>query len=396
MIPNKDTFCIAPYQHAEVDPQGFLKVCCVSREKKLDYKYKDIETWFKSEKLKKLRANLNAGIKDPICQNCWAREKHGEESQRKIYNKHIGKIIEKLWDKNFSKNITLKESIENIDTSNIRSFDLKPGNLCNLKCIMCFPGVSSQLMAEAKLHPAIKNFYKKEDMVGDFSYPESDQFKRWCDEFLKHSIHIKFTGGEPFMNPYLLDTVDSMPSDQKKKCILHFTTNLTKVNEKILGLFDKFKEVWLSVSVEGIGDLLEYARYGHQWDNLEKNMLTVLGRPNVHVDVSHVVQAPTFIGIKDLVRYMDQKKIEMNPIFLSTPECYHISAVKTKYKEDFLTDMQNYNGYNKVFVDTVKSYVTGNLTYDKSLAEQCVSRLQSFDKVRKNSFTKVVPVDYFI
>ena len=84
MIPNKDTFCIAPYQHAEVDPQGFLKVCCVSREKKLDYKYKDIETWFKSEKLKKLRANLNAGIKDPICQNCWAREKHGEESQRKI------------------------------------------------------------------------------------------------------------------------------------------------------------------------------------------------------------------------------------------------------------------------------------------------------------------------
>lgn len=377
-----------------MNPQGFLKICCASKEQ-VDYKYNDIETWFKSEKLQRLRANLRDGIKDPICQQCWTREKNGRWSQRKTYNKYIGKILEDSWDKNFAKNINLKESIENIDTANIRSFDLKLGNLCNLKCIMCYPGSSSQIMAEAKLHPALRKFYS-DDLNADFTYAEGKPFKRWCDKFLKNSLHIKFTGGEPFMNPYLLDTLHSIPDTQKKKCILHFTTNLTKVNQEILKIFDKFKEIWLSVSVEGIGDLLAYARYGHQWDNLEKNLSTVMGKKNVHVGVSHVVQAPTFIGIKDLINYFDKKQIDIEALFLNDPKCYHINAVKTEHKKDFLSVMQNYDGHNKTFVDTVKNFVSGNLAHDKNLAEQCVLRLKTFDKVRKNSFTKVVPVDYFI
>ena len=63
------------------------------------------------------------------------------------------------------------------------------------------------------------------------------------------------------MNPYLLETLESIPAEQKRKCILHFTTNLTKINNKILNILTKFKETWLAVSIEGVGIVLEYARY---------------------------------------------------------------------------------------------------------------------------------------
>ena len=198
------------------------------------------------------------------------------------------------------------------------------------------------------------------------------------------------------MNPYLLETLTSIPDHQKSKCILHFTTNLTKINSEILEVFDKYKEVWISVSVEGIGAVLEYARYGHKWENLEKNLDQITGRENVHVSISHVVQAPTFNGVQELVDYFDDKALTIQPILLRSPECYQLSAIKTKYKEDFLKRFENYKGYNSKFMDAVSNFVRSNLDHDENLADQCVSRLRAFDKVRKNNFQNIIPVDYFL
>ena len=61
MIPNKDTFCIAPFKNVAVDSKGNLKVCCVSREK-VNYKFPDIEKWYKSTEVKSLRENLLVGF----------------------------------------------------------------------------------------------------------------------------------------------------------------------------------------------------------------------------------------------------------------------------------------------------------------------------------------------
>ena len=394
MVPNKNTFCVAPYQHVTVNSVGFLKVCCTSKEKP-EFKYNDIEKWLKSDTLLELRHNLSNGIENPICETCWTKEKTGKISQRQVYNKHIGKIIESSWDKNFIKNEILKDSMKEIRTENLRSFDLQLGNLCNLKCIMCSPKYSSQLLVEARMNPSLENYYK-DKITGDYNYAEKTQFKHWCNKYLTKPTHIKFTGGEPFMNPYLLETIKAIPNEQKNKCILHFTTNLTKINEKILELFALFKEVWISVSVEGIGDMLEYARFGHKWQDLEKNLTAITGRDKVYVSVSHVIQAPTFVGIKNLVKYFDKKKLKLEPIFLTTPDCYQLDSIKTKYKEIFLQDMQEYTGFNKEFVESVRNFVSRKLDYSKKLAQQCVSRMNSFDKVRKSSFTSVVPLDYFV
>tara|TARA_R110000824_G_scaffold277423_1_gene465638 strand:+ start:332 stop:1525 length:1194 start_codon:yes stop_codon:yes gene_type:complete len=397
MIPNKNTFCIAPYQHINITPKGDLKVCCVSKEEK-KYKYYDTKNWHESDILKSLRSNLEKGIKDPICNNCWKKEDTGYISQRQIYNKHIGKILENSWDKNFIKNKKLINAIENVSLDNITSFDMELGNLCNLKCIMCNPGWSSQLLAEAKLNPELQKLDNYDLEANNYRWPEAEQFKDWCKKFLYKADYVQITGGEPFMNPYLLETLESIPAEQKRKCILQFTTNLTKINNKILNIITKFKEAWLSVSVEGVGAVLEYARFGLKWHDLQKNLDTITkNKPNnLFLNLNHVVQSPTFVGITDLVNYFDNKKMKIEPLFLTYPTCFQLLSIKTIYKTQLLDKLKNYDGYNITYINSLKKFIQKNIKYDENLAKQCVYRLQAFDKVRKNDFTKITPIDYFI
>ena len=122
MIPKKNTFCIAPFNHAVIDAKGNLRICCASKETS-EFKYYDIEKWYNSDKIKNLRNNLINGIKDPICKSCWVQEENQQISQRKIYNQHLGGIIEKYWEKSFGKNINLKKNLQNQNAKNITTFD---------------------------------------------------------------------------------------------------------------------------------------------------------------------------------------------------------------------------------------------------------------------------------
>ena len=248
------------------------------------------------------------------------------------------------------------------------------------------------------MYTELQKFSGVDKDIKDYQWPKKKDFNDWCKTFLGSSIHIKFTGGEPFMNPYLLESLEYIPEEQKKKCILQFLTNLTIINDEIIKTLKKFKEAWINVSVEGIGNVLEYARFGHKWTDLEKNLMLLMNNKskNLFITVSHVVQAPTFTGIVDLVRFFDNNKIKLEPLFLSNPECFKLSSIKKKYKEDFLNRLENYKGFNIYYVNAVKSFVKENIEYDQKLANQCIDRLKSFDRIRKNNFQEIIPIDYFI
>ena len=71
-------------------------------------------------------------------------------------------------------------------------------------------------------------------------------------------------------------------------------------------------------------------------------------------------------------------------------------SIKTIYKTQLLDKLKNYDGYNITYINSLKKFIQKNIKYDENLAKQCVYRLQAFDKVRKNDFTKITPIDYFI
>lgn len=377
---NKNTFCVAPWYSLYLGADKKISPCC--KFKNSSHNYDEIEEYWQSDDLKKVREDLLAGIKNHNCVKCWKDEEKGGDSLRQISNRTIG-----------SAGINVSEQINDPQIANIKSFDLTLGNLCNLKCVMCNPGYSSQLLAEVNLNEGLRQNFKGQFKQKDYDWPKSDEFVEWCNKYLPQSIHIKFTGGEPFIIPWIQTVIDKIPDEQKKKCVLHFTTNLTIVNLGLFENFRKFKEVWLSVSVEGINETLEYLRYGHKWETMETNLRLIqeMQIPNLILKVNHVVQTASYHSIIPMTQYFDESKIEIHPILLTQPKHFHISSLTKDAKQQFLNDTENYQGYNSNFINFVRSASAEHIEQNIDGTKQCIEYLSRFDRVRQNNYQHVIP-----
>ena len=381
MSIKKDTFCVAPWYSIYVGSDGRIAPCC--KFSKPQHSYKQTEEYWKSSELETVRKDLLNGVKNANCSKCWKDEESGGDSLRLISNRTIGPATD----------APIIEQIKNPKLSNLKSFDLTLGNLCNLKCVMCNPGLSSQLLAEANLNPKLKKRYDKNYVQKDFDWPKGDDFVDWCNEHLPEAIHIKFTGGEPFIIPWIQTVLDKIPDEQKKKCVLHFTTNLTIVNLGLFENFNKFKEVWLSVSVEGIEETHEYLRYGHKWETLETNIRLIqeMNIPNLILKVNHVVQTASYHSIIPMTNYFDDLNMEIHPILLKGPKHHHISALNKGAKQNFLDHTEGYKGHNHNFINFVRSVSQLHMEQDTNLTKLCIQDLINLDRVRNNNYKDIIP-----
>jgi len=381
---DKNTFCVAPWYSLYLDSDKTLAPCCKIKNTH-EYDYNQLDEYFDSPGLNKVRKDLLNGVKNKNCASCWHDEEQGGDSMRLISNRTIA----------LGTKIRLLDQIENPKVSNIKSFDLTLGNLCNLKCVMCTPRLSSQLLAEANANPALKAMHDREFDQKEFDWPKGDDFIDWCNQHLPQAIHIKFTGGEPFIIPWIKEVIERIPDSQKEKCVLHFTSNLTVINPALFEYFGKFKQVWLSVSVEGTHETHEYLRYGHTWQKLASNLKLVqdMKIENLILKINHVVQAPSFHSIMDMTDFFDSIGLEIHPIMLTSPKHFHISALTEHSKKKFLANTEDYVGLNKEFIDFVRNTIQENIKQDKTLTADCIKHLVKFDKVRKNSHKDIIPID---
>ena len=381
---NKKTFCVAPWLSIHVDQHKKVSPCCLS--KKFDFEFEETKIYWKSEELNNLRKDLSTGIRNPKCERCWVVEDKGGQSLRQIYNQSIAPIT----------TISLKDQIQDPKLENVQSFDLVLGNLCNLKCMMCTPELSSQLYAEMDLNQSLKPYHNTDNLRSQkfYNWPKERNFVDWCEQNLENSVHLKLTGGEPFIVPWVPDVLEGIPDEQKKRCVLNITTNLTIMNKNLLDLFDKFKEVWLSVSCEGIHETFEYIRFGHRWNTFDNNLKQILDY-KARVNINYVIQAPSFLSIPKMVEYFDKLKLEIHGIPLNWPPHFHISVLSQKTKQGLIDHFNKYDGFNRKFVDFIKNYVSGSATHNKILAERCINHLTTFDRVRKTNFNNIISVEHF-
>jgi sulfatase maturation enzyme AslB (radical SAM superfamily) len=380
---DKKTFCVAPWYNLYINADKTISPCCEIRNHG-QHQYEQLDEYYHSPRLQKLRQDLINGVRNKDCAKCWNNEDAGGKSLRQIHNATWGASGTKFKDLNKP------------DVSDINSFDLVLGNLCNLKCTMCWPGLSSQLHAEVQVNPALGKLYGTKYLPQSaYNWPKERSFVDWCGKHLPNSILIKFTGGEPFITPWIDQVIDTIPDAQKSKCTLHFTSNLTVLDTKVFDHFKKFKEVWLSVSVEGIGETFEYVRYGHKWNTLTENIKKVrdMQIKNLYFNVNHVVQATSFHSILPMTKYFDDLEMMVHPVMLNGPKQFHVSALTEKAKKEFLEKTKNYKGHNKNFIDYVRDISEKFMAQDTTLAEKFVSHLATLDKVRKNNHSDIIPID---
>lgn len=326
---NINTFCVVPFLGGCIKPNGQVSACCQSRDPRTA-DHVDMVQWFTSAEMDQFRRALYTGKKHPWCQRCWDSQDIGQESLRHTYNKA-------LFDKE-AKRIIMDSVINEYRVDGqIRFLDLKLGNLCNLKCMMCGPESSSRIQSEWKKHR--EWFPLVEETIGvDFTWPEQQSFRELILPHVANMKYVKFTGGEPMLNPYIDDILGALPDD----CLVHITTNLTVLDDYKIQQLKRFKKLWISASVDAIGKLYEIIRFPGTWSTIEQNTAQVIEQlPLANFSFSITVSTLSILRIDETINSLKKLNTQIGLVAVDQPNYMTLNAVPDAWMQRIEQKIQN-------------------------------------------------------
>jgi len=406
-------FCPLPFVHISSTNDGNYRVCCYSEEtailKKDGTPYnmrRDsiVEVW-NSDFYKRLRQDLLDGVENKTCQTCWKHEASGVFSKRQQSIKEL---------EGFYTEGTVEESPTMLD--------IKVGSLCNLKCITCYPGASSQHQTEVEQWkqegievPALIKLFderlKKLNISLDDYNPKNIDTKSVIENLepsLKVAKELSLVGGEPLVNPVALELIQHcVEKSYSKNMMLTVITNLTTLNPKMLDNFNKFKHPMIMVSYDHVDpDKFNYIRYPADYHHFYKNLKTLMSNDNIEVKLSTTWSIFNIFDIPEIFDHWEQlsqeykKRFIINFQFVIYPNYFSIQYLDKNKKEELATIIDRYleNTLDyKIFkenpdmlelVKSIKNFMnTEVLDYDSVIKER-ERVLALYDKTRNTNYLK--------
>ena len=299
---NELNFCVLPFIHFATQTDGTSRLCCkvprefpITNSEQIPYNlnHDSITDIFHSIYMKDIRSRFlkDDSFKPKQCNVCYQEEKCGIESKRQRENKKWYNIVD---------NIKIDHDPK------ILYFDLRLGNLCNLKCRMCWPHFSSQIYKE-QVQFNLKNekvWYNSLEEI--LPWWENKKFWKNLKDLLIDNIELNFVGGEPSLHEDMYDILQYLcEKDIAKSVSLKITTNLTNLQERFIKFLPYFKNVNIDVSIDGVGKTQEYIRYPSKWSIIEKNLLslTKIKNDKMILTISTCVQIYNIFTLIDLMKW---------------------------------------------------------------------------------------------
>src|SRR5215204_3078069 len=141
-------FCILPWIHMNLNPDGAATLCCQSHHpiyddlgRPLNAQTHSLSELWNSSGMKDIRRRMAAGEELPHCAACFHNESFGRASYRTHSNdRWLGHPVYGM-----KLQRAVEESTDGAAKHTPMYFDLRLGNICNLKCTACKPLYSSQI-----------------------------------------------------------------------------------------------------------------------------------------------------------------------------------------------------------------------------------------------------------
>lgn len=298
-------FCPAPWSHLYYQVNS-PSPCHIIRNNQLNMTPQE---YFNSDWLKRIKTDMVEGRVPPECNNCKFKEDLGLKSTRGAiwrYN-NIGPEpnYEDMWFYNKF----------DVDTPSLpRRIEVRFSNLCNMKCRMCDETSSSEWAYEKKKYNLAPNQFNNPNGIVDTNATPllkitEDKIAGLKDKSILTELRrVCFTGGEPFLIKEYYDYLDFLiESELHHNVEIEVFTNCSVYNPLFVDRLNKFKEVELVMSIDGVGKTAEYIRHGTPWSTIEKNVLTFssLGKP-IKPYVTVAISAYTLLDVSSLARFLMQ------------------------------------------------------------------------------------------
>lgn len=383
------SFCVLPWVSLATDTEGNIVPCCVSTQKikksdgtNYNFGTDNLEDIYNSQDFINLRQSMLDGELVSGCQECYDNEKYGS-SQRLQFNSLY--------------QIDDPQPITNLEP---KYLDVRPGNLCNLRCRSCSPMASSQFAKETNSlqKQGMDEFHELVSGINETWYT-TETFYRNLNLALNTATDIYLTGGEPSIIQSNIDMLQKLVNEDKNTDIkITISTNLTNTNLKFFDLLSNFKSVIIYASIDGYGDMQEYLRYPSSWATIESNLQYILGLgKNIQVVLTPVIQITNLNKIVDLLNYVDklnqtfEKSIYVYPINLETPDYLDAVNLPIEYKLLCYEKIKPWLEVTKnTHFDFIKNKATTETDYSAQL-EKFVRYNKLLDKNRNVSLEDVNP-----
>lgn len=328
------SFCVLPWMHIAVDPNGDVKPCCISSTNvnKQDTKpynlgYDTVSEIFSSPAYDKIRTDMLRGNPVAGCERCYEVEKTST-SYRNQYNAKWLELV--------------KKKIEQNKVDTVEYFDLRFGNLCNLKCKSCSAENSSQYEKELHQLKGIEKFIPIKPVLNMNDWYNTEIFLQNILSQKDNIQEIYITGGEPTIiekNYQMLE--DLIKSGDANNILIKLNTNMTNIQDRFLDIISQFKQVIFFASIDGVGRIQEYIRYPSNWNQIDSNFRKLINRKpnNVILSVTPVIQNINLGYCVELFEYLEQFNrdsdktvVNIAPIILYSPDQLSIDYLPLDYK----------------------------------------------------------------
>lgn len=294
----KDTFCILPFTHLATHPTGEITPCCESKlkaitdERELQLGYNTLDEIRNSDSFKELREAMLSGKQHNACSFCYKREEADLESKRNRENKYY----EVDWDK-----------IDTYKTLPLYSVELRLGNVCNAKCIICNPFSSSKWNEDITpdMSDTYDEGYKKVTLKNKW-YRDTDFYSNILSQ-IDQVKYIWFNGGEPLLIKEHLVFLQQIIDNKKEKNIeLEYHTNGSLISTKIIEIWKQFKFTKVTLSLDDIHTRFNYSRYPLSFSEA-LNSIDLLEKNNIHYDVIPTINLLNVYNMGEIFQFYKQQ-----------------------------------------------------------------------------------------
>lgn len=389
MNEDSKTFCMFPWIHLSIQPDGEVLPCCNSSPLGVSLGGSSLHEVWNSQEIKNLRLNMMNNIKSSSCEHCYTVEDVGQESPRQIINKK------------YHHHLDIVETTKNdgtVDKLNIVYWDFRFSNVCNFKCRMCGPVSSS-------------SWYEDYQTLIDIDYNNGKIAKidvlNELESLFESVEEVYFAGGEPLIMDEHYYILDKLIEFKKTNIPIVYSSNLStlKYKEKnILDIWKNFKNIIIGVSLDGHSKRGEVIRNGMKWNTFLKNLALVKeNAPQAKYTIGSTVQALNGFHIMDtqrklfevgLLKNVDDFRLQ----FLNEPEFLSLQILDDRTKEK-LCKRINYHIKNFLIpsgsIISVNDYESMinyiNLENKSHLISMFIKYCSALDSIRNENTIKTFP-----
>ena len=398
LLKESSTFCMYPWVHLNLDPNGDAKPCCAAEWRDVkplgNASQQSMKEIWNSPEMKQLRSDMLTETPNKRCMRCYEKEQSGFFSTRNSANKHHGHHIARVHETQPDGALERFEMVY---------WDIRFSNLCNLRCRSCGHPFSSQwYQDQVALYPEYARDHKPLIFAGRH---ETDIWEQLISH-IDYVEHIYFAGGEPLIMDEHYRILEELERREMFNVRLIYNTNFTQVRLKDRLVFDywkKFKNISVGASLDAMGPVGEYMRKGCRWSEVESNWRSMQEIcPNVDFYISPTLSIMNAWHLPDFHRDWVERGFirpqDLNVNLLQDPPHYRLDIAPESYKQQIQEKFQRHLEWLRPqdplqratsgFESAIKFMMSSDNTAQIPVFW---SKTQQLDQIRGESWSDAIP-----